>query len=144
MSITERYVYVRSDESDAYFSDNRVYRFKVHLSLPLSLNGRWKVALTEFYAFDKSKTKPKTALYIYTDLCKESIVHGVEQPLLRRLEKNTADGWDYAIDAPYYLPVKKGEVREFEIYIKAGDGTFVSDLKQPLHLTLHMKQYPFF
>lgn len=144
MSIMERYIYIRSDESDAYFSDNKVYRFKVHLSLPLSLSGSWRVALTEFYAQDKSKPKPKTALYIYADLCKESIVHGVEQPLLRRLEKNTTDGWDYAIDAPYYLPMKRKEVREFEIYIKRANGEYVSDLKEPVHLTLHLKQYPFF
>ncbi|MCG7875619.1 MAG: hypothetical protein JAZ03_06200 [Candidatus Thiodiazotropha taylori] len=141
----ERYLYVRSDESNDYFSDNKAYRFKVHLSLPLFLNGNWKVALTEFCAVIDSKSRPKTvdALYIYSDLCKESIVHGIEQPLLRRLNKNTSKSWDYMLETPYYLPVKKKEVREFEIYIKSGDGTFVSDLKEPLQLTLHLKQYPF-
>ena len=81
----ERYLYIQSDESDDYFSDNEVYRFKVHLNLPLMLNGNWKLALTEFYAVDDSKLRSKTVdtLYIYTDLCNESIVHGEEQPLLR-------------------------------------------------------------
>lgn len=141
----ERYLYIKSDESNAYFSDNRVCRFKVHLSLPLYLNGNWKVALTEFYATrdPKSQTKTTDALYIYTDLCKESIVHGVEQPLLRRLDRNKKSGWDYILDIPYYLTVKTKELREFEIYIKSEAGAFVSDLKEPLHLTLHLKQYPF-
>ena len=141
----ERYLYIRSDESNAYFSDNKVYRFKVHLSLPLSLNGNWRVALTEFRAVDdsRSKMKPVDDLYIYSDICKESIVHGVEQPLLRQLTKNKPQMWDYLLETPYYLPVKKKELREFQIYIKAADGTFVSELKEPVHLTLHLKQYPF-
>ena len=141
----ERYLYIRSDESTAYFSDNKVYRFKVHLSLPLSLSGNWRVALTEFRAVEDSKSKLKSVdvLYIYSDICKESIVHGVEQPLLRRLVKNKRKSWEYLLETPYYLPVKKKELREFQIYIKAADGAFASDLKEPLHLTLHLKQYPF-
>ena len=142
----ERYIYVKSNESDKYFSDNKVCRFKVHLSLPLTLDGKWKVALTEFYASNqvRSRKKETGALYIFTDLCKESIVHGVEQPLLRRLNMNATDAWDYSMDSPYYLPVKKREVREFEIYIKSEDDNFASNLQDPLNLTLHLKQYPFF
>ena len=83
----KRYLYIRSDESTTYFSDNKVYRFKVHLSSPLSLNGNWRVhmALTEFRAVEDSKSKLKSVevLYIYSDICKESIEHGVEQLLLR-------------------------------------------------------------
>ena len=141
----ERYLYIRSNESTAYFSDNKVYRFKVHLSLPHSLNGNWRVALTEFRAVEDSKSKLKSVdfLYIYSDICKESIVHGVEQQLLRRLVKNKCKSWEYLLETPYYLPVKKKEFREFQIYIKAADDAFTSDLKEPLHLTLHLKQYPF-
>lgn len=141
----ERYLYIRSDESNDYFSDNKAYRFKVHLSLPLSLTGNWKVALTEFNAIDDSKSRAKAAdaLYIYSDLCKESIVHGIEQPLLRRLDRNKSKRWDYMLDNPYYLPVKRKELREFQIYIKSEDGTFPTELKEPLQLTLHLKQYPF-
>ena len=143
---TDRYLYVKSDESNAYFSDNTAFRFKVHLKLPLILHGKWKVALTEFYAQEvsKSKTKDINALYIYTDLCKESIVHGEEQPLLRRLDKNSRNGWDYIIDSPYYLPLKRKELIEFQIYIRLDSGEFASELKSPLHLTLHLKQYPFY
>ena len=141
----ERYLYIRSDESTAYFSDNKVYRFKVHLSLSLSLNGIWRLALAEFRTVEDSKSKLKSVdvLYIYSDICKESIVHGVEQPLLKRLVKNKRKSWEYLLETLYYLPVKKKELREFQIYIKAADGTFASDLKEPLHLTLHLKQYPF-
>ena len=70
-------------------------------------------------------------------------MHSVEQPLLRQLVKNKRKNWEYLIKTPYYLPVKKKELREFQIYIKAADGAFASDLKEQLHLTLHLKQYPF-
>jgi hypothetical protein len=142
----ERYLYIQSDESDAYFSDNEVYRFKVHLNMPLTLSGKWAVGLTEFNAVEvsKSRTKSTDSLYVYTDLCKESIVHGEEQPLLRRVDKNKKNGWDYMFNVPYYLPAKKKELREFQIYIKLADGTYPSDLKSPLNLTLHLKQYPFY
>lgn len=142
----ERYLYIRSDESNDYFSDNKPYRFKVHLSFPLSLNGNWKVALTEFRADNQSRSRPmkkENVVYIYSDICKESIVHGTEQPLLRLLNMNKPKRWDYMLETPYYLPVKRKELREFEIYIKSADGAFASDLKEPLLLTLHLKQYPF-
>lgn len=66
----DRYLYIQSGDSADYFADNEVYRFKVHLNLPLSLHGNWKVALTEFYAESDSKSRNKTvdALYIYTDM----------------------------------------------------------------------------
>lgn len=148
----DRYIYVKSDESTAYFSDNESYRFRVQLDAPLILNGSWRIALTEFYAemnpppsrSRSPRVRMTDAVYIYTDLCKESIVHGEERSMLRRLDRNTDDGWDYMLDTYYYLPVTKKEVREFTVYIKRGDGSNATDLKQPVHLTLHLKQYPFY
>ena len=142
--MTDRYIYVQSDESDIFFSDNQVYKFKVHLNTPLLLHGQWKVALVEFRAQEKTKSKATEALYVYTDLCKESIVHGEEKALLRRLEKNKKAEWDYILKLPFYLPVIKKELREFEIIIKRENGQFPTYLQTPLHLTLHLKPYPFF
>lgn len=141
---TDRYIYVQSNESDIYFSDNRVYKFKVHLKTPLTFHGLWKLALVEFHVTEKAKSKAGTALYIYTDLCKESIVHGEEKALLRRLEKNKKSEWDYTLQTPFYLPVKKKELREFEIHIKLDDGNYPTYLRNPVNLTLHLKPYPFF
>lgn len=108
----DRYVYIRSNESDNYFSDNKACRFKVHLKTPLSFHGFWKVGLVELHAYiDEQKTRPKRTvdqtLYLFTNLCKESIVNGEEQPLLRRLEKNSKDGFRYIFDTVLYLPVKR-------------------------------------
>ena len=140
----DRCIYVQSDESDDYFSNNDIFKFKVHLNTPLTLQGFWKVALVEFHVREKAKTKADEALYVYTDICKESIVHGEEKALLRRLQKNKKSEWDHVIQSPYYLPVKKKELREFEIHIKREDGSVPTYLTGSVNLTLHVKPYPFF
>ena len=135
---------MKSCESDDYFPDNRLYHFKVYLKLPFYLDGLWKVALVQFQATEKSKWKASAELYIYSDLCGESIVKGQERPLLRRLEKNKKSEWDYNIDNPFSVPVRKKEQRDFEIYIKQVDDADASDLSQPVHITLHLKRYLFY
>lgn len=142
---TERYIYVKSDESSEYFDHNKTYKFKVHLQLPLYFYGKWKVALVQFHATEKGKSSSKAdeGLYVYTDLCKESIVYGEERALLRRLEKTEKGKWDYTFDTPFYVPVKK-ELREFEIYIWREHDKDATELNKPVYLTLHFKQYPFF
>ena len=141
----DRYIYVRSDESDVFIEDNRTTNFKVQLEYPLYLPGIWKVALVEFNATEKSKSKLKAddGLYIYSDLCKESIVDGEERPLLRRLEKSTKSKWDYILSIPFYVNVAKNEVREFSIYIKGENNLSDIYLQNPVQLTLHLRRYPF-
>jgi len=140
----DRYIYVKNDESNAYFSENTTWNFRVHLDLPLFLPGLWKVALLEFSASETTKSKSGEELYIYSDLCKESIVHGEERPLLRRLKKNSKGQWTYSFDNPFYLPVKRKEVQEFSIDIRREDDTEASYLNKGVRVTLHLKSYPFF
>lgn len=83
------------------------------------------------------------SLYVYTELCKESIVHDSEQPLMRRMEKYTKYGWSYQFQKVFYLPVRKKELLEFNVYLMYEDGSNPSFLNSPLHMKLHLKQYPF-
>ena len=63
----DRYLYVQSDESNAYFVDNSTTRFRVQLKFPLYLPGVWKVALVEFHATDRSKaTTKRMIVFIFT------------------------------------------------------------------------------
>ena len=84
-----RYIYVKSDESNEYFSENQTGHIKVHLKVPLYLDDSLKVALVDFHASEKTKSKANSGLYIYSDICGESIVKGVARPLQLRLEKKT-------------------------------------------------------
>ncbi len=92
----------------------------------------------------RNKTKASDALYVFTNMCKESIVNRVEQPLLRRVGNNENSEWSQTMENVIYLPMKRKELLEFEICIKCDDGSFPSFLDSPLHMTLHLKQYPFF
>jgi hypothetical protein len=146
--IMEKFVYVQSDESNSFFPDNQAWKFKVHLDVPLTFNGFWKIGLIEFNVNVKTKKTQKSpiteALYVYSNICKESIIQGSEQPILRRLNPNTTYGWDYIFDFPIYLPVKRKELREFELYIMTNDGSLATFLDSPVNLTLHFKRYPFY
>ena len=141
----DRYVYIKSDESDRYFSENQVYKFKVHLKVPLVFSGFWKVGLIEFHAkMTKSRiTNQSSAIYICSNICKCSIVDGVEKPLLRRLEPNDITSCNYIFETPLYLSLNKKELIEFEIYILTEYESHASFIDSPLFLTLHFKQYPF-
>ncbi|MEW8547552.1 MAG: hypothetical protein AB2693_28935 [Candidatus Thiodiazotropha sp.] len=145
----DRFLYIRSDDSKDYFPDNKPFLFKVHLITPLSFSGFWKVGLIEFHANEmKSKNRvslnSSTAISVFSNICKENIVNGEEKPILRRLEKNNRNSWDYILDSPFYIPLKRQELLEFELYIKDDLGNFASFLDSPLHITLHFKQYPFY
>ena len=142
----DRYIYIKSNQSDDYFSENKVYKFKVHLNTPLNFDGFWKVALVELHAEQDKKIKVKNTntLIITTDICEESTVFKTECPILRCLWKNSSIGWDYQFDTPFYIPIRKKEIIEFEISISNDEGHFASFLKEPLYMTLHFKHYPFY
>jgi hypothetical protein len=58
---------------------------RTNLSAPLLLEGTWRIALVEV---DISCTLSKTdAIYLYSDICGESIVDGQQRPLLRKLNE---------------------------------------------------------
>lgn len=143
----ELYVHISDSESNNIFNDNRSYHFKVQLKLPLHFDGYWKVALCEISIHPDPNVKKKDLsdhLFIYSNICQESIVNGVKQTLLRRIEKNTRDSWNYVFDSPFYFPLKKSEIQELEISIKTADGELASFVTSPVHLTLHFKRYPFY
>ena len=142
-------MYVKSDDSNNYFVDNATFKFRVHMKTNLQFNGLWKVGLAEFHTrIRKTMGQPlvniSPTLYVFSILCKKSIVNGEQQQLLRHLVSNTDHGWSYSFANTYYLPVKRKEFIEFEVYIKCEDGSFASFLDSPLYMTLHFKQYPFY
>lgn len=140
----DHFVYIRSDECDDYFKDNKPYQFKIHLKAPLVLKGFWTVGLVEFFCKINSKSKTEDVLYVFCNFCKESILNGELKPLLRRLPSTKKNQWIYSFDATFYRPVVKKEVYEMEFNIRTAAGELASFLDQPLMLTLRFKSYPFY
>lgn len=137
-------MYIQDDDSNSIFKDNTPYKFKVQLNFPLTFEGSWKVSLCEISFSSKFRSKDTSdTIYIYSNICKESIVKCGEYSLLRRVKKNVKNSWQYIFDSPFYLPLKKTEFQDIEFVIKTDNDELASFLVAPLYLTLHFKYFPF-
>jgi hypothetical protein len=143
----DRYVYIRDDESNLYFTENKPYHFKVQLKFPLKFDGFWKVALCEIHFNRDTKIRKinvDDTVFIYSNICKESIVRGGEYSVLRKVSSKSKTEWSNIFDTPFYLPLTKNEFQELEFVIKTTDGELASFINSPVHITLHFKRYPFY
>jgi len=136
------YLTMSSDKSMEYFGQNKPYKFKTHLNAPLLLEGVWRVALVE--ADIICTTSRTDAIYLYSDICGESIVEGENRPLLRRLPASSVGNWLTIVDTPFYVPKKNNNIYDIDIYITTDQNSFASFLDQPSTITLHFKSFPFF
>ena len=132
-------VYLQSGESNDYFPDNKPSNFKIHLKTPLIFDGKWEIALLEFQA-SASKTKSKhntnQTVFIFTNICDESILNGEKQQVLRRVSSTKSNQWNICVDTPICLPLKKRELLEFTVLIKDRYDREASFLLEPVLLTL--------
>lgn len=108
---------VNSDQCQSFFPSNKAYHFRTHIKAPLSLEGTWKVALTEIYITESSPL-PYKKLYLYSDICGDSIVDGEYHPLRRRLINDHVGYWVEIYELPNYIPVKRSEITDIEFYKK--------------------------
>lgn len=138
------YVIVNSNQSLDFFPNNTPSYFCVHLKTPLQLQGIWKVGLSEIYIHENHIVSSHRHLYVYTNICGESIVDGESQPLLRRLISNENGSWMNIFQPVFYLTVNKTQIYDIEFYIKTDSNQLASFLSSPVTLTLHFKAYPFF
>ena len=123
---------INSDQCQSLFPSNKAYHFRTHLKAPLSLQGTWKVALTEIYITESSPL-PYKKLYLYSNICGDSIVAGEYHPLLRRLINDHVGYWAEIYELPNYVPVKRSEITHIEFYIKDEAGNYASRLTNPSH-----------
>lgn len=60
-------------------------------------------------------------LFLFTNVCKESIIDGELKPILRRIPETKTSQWLHAFMTPFRLPVLKQEIYEMEFYIEAAN-----------------------
>ena len=135
-------VYIRSNESNHLFPENKPWHFKIHLKSPLVLKENGSVSLLEFQATaSKSRNLYSTnqTLFVFSNICSESIIDGEKKPLLRRVSMIKMRKWESIFNSPIYLSTNVNELFEFEIYIKDLQGHDASFLQDPVQLTLHIK-----
>ena len=136
-------VHVSSDASLSYFPQNKAYHFKCRLNTPLNLEGIWRVALLEANISTTKSVKTFKPLYVYSNICGESIVDGDKQPILRKLTCNSPGNWDTVFEMGHYTPVKVNNIDDIDIYITTREGILASFIDQPSSITLHFKAFPF-
>lgn len=127
-------VYLKSDESNAFFPDNKPWDFKVRLRSPVIFNENWNVGLVEFYASGQN-SRIKT-LNIFSNICDTSILQGNHRQILRRITNQTDDQWGISANYPFYLRLCLKEIYEFDILIKDINDQEASFLQEPVLLTL--------
>jgi len=136
------YVTISSNKSLEYFPHNTAYKFSSHLNSPLFLNGHWRVALVETDI--SSNISKAESIYLYSNVCGESIVDGEQKPLLRRLSAISMGNWSNIFEVPHYVPVKVNDIYNIDIYITDGQNHLASFIDIPSTVTLHFKSFPFF
>lgn len=137
------YMVFNSEKHSIYYPNNQPHNFIVNLATPLQLNGFWMVALVDFKT--EGSTFLHTHCYLYSDICGDSIVDGVMQPLLRRFWcENSTDDYALVFNDRQYKPVMKTVINSIRFYLKDADGAFLSFLTKPVTITLHLKAHPFY
>lgn len=125
---------LKSSDSLDLYSDNKPYDFYVHLPRPLTLTGFWTVSLLEVCMFNNKRTD----LYIYTNLCEDTIVGDKELPLLRRVYSKRSSP-NEIFTYPYEVPTRLGQVHDVHIYIKDATGQEASFLRGDTSVILELK-----
>lgn len=131
------YMIFRSDQDLDYYPNNKPYCFKIKLRQNIELNGDWEIALTEITL--REAIKKEDILYIYSDICGESFINGVNATLLRRVVVNNNE--NAAFSSFYYVPLIKSEINEIEFRITNDEGVVAKHLKNPVTLVVHLRSH---
>lgn len=134
-----RRIVLNSKDSVSIYKDNKSYNFIVHLPRQLSFSGNWTVSLLEFTYLGAKPSEPE--LYVYCNLCDNTIVGEREVPLLRRIY--VANSINHIFEYPYEVPLKTVAFQDIQIYINDFKQELASFLSGEVTVTLQLKQRPF-
>lgn len=129
-----------SVDSSHIYPDNKPYDFRVYLTTPISLTGYWTVSLLEF-SLPHGRTKMSPELFVFSNLCDNTVLAGHELPLLRRVYMKNEENIIYQL--PYEVPLRIGQFQDVHVYIKDSNSNPASFIKEKVTVTLHLKKHPF-
>jgi hypothetical protein len=137
------YMFVSSNDSIAYFSENKPYHFKVYLPEPVILKPQtWTLGLVEI-EFTYSSSNGNRNLEIYTDITNESLIHGKKRRILRRLTIPTPQDKELTINKGFFpiipMIINTSELVSITLYICDESGKPATFLKGKRDCTLEFK-----
>ena len=87
-------------------------------------------------------TFPTSELFVYANLCDNTVLGGHDVPLLRRVWlKDNKQNIIYHV--PYDVPLRMGQFQDVHIYINDSQGKQASFIRDKVSVTLHLKKRPF-
>lgn len=136
----EHYLFISSQDSLAFFPNNKTHRFTIKLPGILKLSGTWKCALVEMTYFPQFSGERPKQIYLCSDLVHESYGSDSMLPVLRRIPVPTALNSKATLTFPqnYYFPVSREEVQYVHIYLKDQKLQNPSFVAEPFTCTLHL------
>ena len=120
------YAYFNSNPS-RHYPDNTASDFTIQL--PQTILGIHELGVIEV----KLHATPKNALFLCSDLCRESIINDHTLPVLRRLEQKTVTPTTVT-----YVPLKVQDFDTIRFYVSNSSGK-PENLAGETRLTLHLR-----
>lgn len=130
----------RSTDSVNLFPSNAPCNFKIQLPQSINLQGTWAIALREISTTSWSSEPVSGEIYVYCNLCDDTIVGPREEPLLKRVYLGDKAKVNRIFGNPPYAPVRLGEVYQIHIVIKDTNGNEASFLNGPITCELDLKK----
>lgn len=130
---------IRSSDSLQFYPSNNANRFIIQLDEEIVLNGLWEIGLVEF-SISRS-LKPGQDVYIYSDICGNSIVGGSRSRLLRRCFLKRGEN-NAVFSNPMYISVISKHFHCIELYLTLSDGRPIPFATNTVvTITLHFKKH---
>ena len=129
----EHFLFVNSSDSRDYFPKNEAQDFTIELNKELTLEGCWKIAITDIWL----ETKYADYLTVCCDISEPTPTQN--WPVVRRLWVGKG-ATDAHFNLPYYLPVHVKSLKRFRVYIKGAGERDSPFTGKPLKCTFHLKK----
>ena len=129
------YLFISSQDAQDLHPENTSTDFTIELPRTYELTGDWEVALKEIELRIK-----EDLVYICSDICEESYVHGTLVPILQSARRERKVNVVFQFIDPYYLPVRVSTLNKVRIIIRGRDLKPLPKDKTVVYCTLHLRQ----
>ena len=127
--MSDIYLYACSTDSLTYHPSNGPNRFTIELPEIITLKSGWSIAITDIYLQDDISDP----LYIYCDICEQSIHQGDLKPILKVIYPDCVQFGNL-----HCVAVKNTSFHRIEVYIKGGESGLENILVKPVFMILHL------
>ena len=126
---------------ELFYKHNSNNTFTIELGQSYDLDGHWTIELLEFKCLF-GDVKPDM-LHVHCDICEESLAVNQHVPLLRviSIPRTKYKRFETSFNVPFAIKVMVSKLQRLKIYITDGKGQLVSFTKEPVYMTVRIKQH---